>query len=144
MTILIIVLIENNIDILVLRETNWLIDSSFPNAQFRIDWLSAPFRLERNRIGRGVLIYVREAMPCKQSTKHILLDDIKWIFVEINLRKIKWLLFGRYRPSRKQAEYFLKRVNFAVDTYRQAFHKFLLAGDFNIEETDPIMSGFLK
>ena len=52
------VLIENNIDILVLTETK--IDSSFPNAQFRIDGFSAPFALDRNRFGGEVLIYVRE------------------------------------------------------------------------------------
>ena len=78
------VLIENNIDILVLTETK--IDfPSFPNAQFRIDGFSAPFRLDQNRFGGGVLIYVREDIPCKQLTKHILPDDIEGIFVEINL-----------------------------------------------------------
>ena len=135
------VLIENNIDILVLTETK--IDASFPNAQFRIEGFSAPFRLDRNKFGGVVLIYVREDIPCKQLTKHILPDNIEGIFVEINLRKTKWLLFGGYRPPRQQAEYFLKHVNYALDTYRQTFDKFLLAGDFNIEETDPIMSEFL-
>ena len=85
------VLIDNNIDILVLTETK--IDSSFPNAQFRIDGFSAPFRLDRNRFGGhtlySVLIYVREDIPCKQLTKHILPDDIEGISVEINLRKTK-------------------------------------------------------
>ena len=38
----IVILIVNNIDILVLRETK--IDSSFPNAPFRTDGFSAPFR----------------------------------------------------------------------------------------------------
>ena len=38
------VLIENNIDILVLTETK--IDSSFSNAQIRVDGFSAPFRLD--------------------------------------------------------------------------------------------------
>ena len=52
------VLIENNIDTLVLTETK--IDASFPNAQFRIDGFSAHFRIDRNRFGCGVLIYVRE------------------------------------------------------------------------------------
>ena len=61
------VLIENNIDILVLTETK--INASFPNAQFRIDGFSAPFRLDRNRFGGGVLIYVREDIPCKQLNK---------------------------------------------------------------------------
>ena len=49
-------LIKNNIDILVLTETK--IDSSFSNAQFRIDGFSAPFRLDCNRFGGGVLLYV--------------------------------------------------------------------------------------
>ena len=81
------VLIENNIDVLVLTETK--IDSSFPNAQFRIEGFSAPFRLKQNRFGAGVLIYVREDIPCKKLTKHILPDDIEGILVEINLRKTK-------------------------------------------------------
>ena len=126
------VLIVNNIDILVLTETK--IDSSFPNAQFRIDGFSAPFRLDRNEFGGGVLIFVREDIPCKQLTKHILPDNIEGIFVEINLRKAKWLLFGGYRPPRQQGEYLLKYVNYALDTYRQTFDNLLLAGDFNIEE----------
>ena len=70
-------------------------------------------------------------------------DNIERIFVQINLRKTKWLLFARYRPPQQQAEYFLKYVNYARDTYRQTFDKLLLAAYFNIEETDPIMSEFL-
>ena len=50
---------------------------------------------------------------------------------------------GEYRPPRQQAEYFLKHVNYALDPYRQTFDKFLLTGDFNIEEADPVMSEFL-
>ena len=52
-------------------------------------------------------------------------------------------ILGGYRPPRQQAEYFFKHVNKALDTYRQTFGKFLFTGDFNIEETDPIMSEFL-
>ena len=135
------ILIENDIDILVLTETK--IDSSFPNAQFSIDGFSTPFRLDQNRFGGGVIIYVRGNISCKQLTKHTLPDEIEGIFVEISLRKTKWLLFGKYRPPRQHAECFLKHVNYALDTYKQTFDKFLLAGDFNIEETDPIMSEFL-
>ena len=91
----------------------------------------------------GVLIYVIEDISCNQLTKHILPDEIEGIFVEVNLRKAKWLLFGGCHPPRPQAEYFLKHVNYALDIYRKTFDKFLLAGDFNIEETDPIMFEFL-
>ena len=34
-------------------------------------------------------------------------DDIERIFVEINLSIVKWLLFGTYRPSQQEEEYFL-------------------------------------
>ena len=86
------VLLVNNIDILVITETK--IDSSFPNAQFRIDGFSAPFRLDRNRFGGRVIFSVREDIPCKQLTKHILPGNIEEIFVEINFRKTKWLLLA--------------------------------------------------
>ena len=49
-------LIENSIITLVLTETKN--DSSFPNAQFSIEIFSIPFRLDRNRFGGEVLIYV--------------------------------------------------------------------------------------
>ena len=120
------VLIVNNIDILVLTEIKT--DSNFTNAQFRINGFSAPCRLDRSRFGGGVLIYVREDIPCKQLTKHFLSDAIEGIFVEINLRKTKWLLFGGYRPPKQLAEYFLRHINYTLDN----FDKFLLAGDFNI------------
>ena len=90
------VIIVKYIDILVLTETKT--DSSFPNAKFRIDGLSAAFRLDRTGFGSGVLIYVGEDIPCKQLTKHILPNDIEGILVKINLRKAKWFLFGRYPP----------------------------------------------
>ena len=132
------VFVIGNINILVLTETK--IDSSLPNAQFRIEGFSVPFVLDQNRSGGKFLTYVREDIPCKQLTKHIIPDNIEEIFIHINLRKTKWLLFGRYCPPQKQAKYFLTHVNYVLDTYRRSFNKFLLAGEFNIEETDPIMS----
>ena len=45
--------------------------------------------------------------------------------------------------EREEAEYFLKHVDFALDTYRQTYDRFILIGDFNLNETDPLMSEFL-
>ena len=36
-----------------------------------------------------------------------------------------------------------KHINFALDTYRQIYDKFILVGDFNLNETDPAMFEFL-
>ena len=127
-----------NIDILVLTETK--LDSSFPNSQFAIDGFSVPFRFDRNRFGGGVLIYVWDDIPSKQVTKHKLPGDIEVVFVEINLRKTKWLIFGTYRPPNQSAEYFFKQTGYALDTYNQIYEKFLFAGDFNSEESKPCLS----
>ena len=133
-------LIGKNIDILVITETKT--DSSFPKAQFKIEGFSMPFRLDRNRFGGGVLIYVREDIPGKQLTKNRLPDDTEGLFIEINLRKVKWLLFGTYHLHQQQ-DHFLKQVNFALDTCREIYDNFILVGDFNLNESDPAMSVFL-
>ena len=84
-------IIQGNVDILVVTETK--LDSSFPNYQFLIEGFSQPYRMDRNRNAGGVLIYVREDIPSKELKKHIFPDDIEGIFIEVNLRKIKWLMF---------------------------------------------------
>ena len=75
------------IDILVITETK--LDNTFPNAQFLVPGFSKPFRRDRNRKGDGVMIYVRENIPSKLLTKHVLPSDIECIFLELNLKKCK-------------------------------------------------------
>ena len=61
-------IIGNNLDIFTIQETK--LDGSFPKDQFLIKGYSEPYRLDRNREGGGVLIYVREDIPSKPLTKH--------------------------------------------------------------------------
>ena len=85
-------LTENNIDILIFTETK--IDSSFSSSQFMIKGFSVLFRFDRNRSGGGVIVYVWDNIPSKQVSKRKLPDNIEGVFIEVNLRKIKWLIFG--------------------------------------------------
>ena len=133
-------IIGKNIDILVITETR--IDSSFPNSQFRIEGFSMPYRFDRNRLGGGIIVYVRDDISSKQPTRHKFPEDIEGIFIEVNLRKTKWLKFGAYCPPSQSAQYFFKHVGFAFDN-RQSYDKFLFAGDFNIEDNEPILLEFL-
>ena len=55
------------------------------NSQFMIEGFSIPYRLDRNRFGGGVMIYVRVGIASKQFAKHKLPNDIEGIFIEINL-----------------------------------------------------------
>ena len=84
-------LVQGKVDILVITETK--LDTTFPTSQFLIEGYSEPYRFNRNRNGGGILIYVREDIPSKPPTDHKLPHDIEGIFVELNLRKNKGLLF---------------------------------------------------
>ena len=134
-------IINDNIDILIVTETK--LDGSFPTGQFKIDGFSEPFRLDRNAHGGGILIYVREDIPCKQLSLHTFPNDLEGIFVEVNLRKTKWLLFGTYHPPSQDDNYFFDCLTKALDLYIGKYDNFLLGGDFNAEDNEPILSSFL-
>ena len=90
---------------------NTKFDGTFPEGQFVIDGYSTPFRLDRNIHVGGVLLYVREDNPCKQLSQHTFPDDIEGVFVEINLRKTKWLLFGTYHPPSQSYNYYFDSLS---------------------------------
>ncbi len=132
-------IIQDNIDILVITETK--VDESHQG--LHIDGFKH-FRADRNARGGGVIMYVREDIPCKQLTKHTFPGDIEGIFVEVNLRKTKWLIFGTYHPPDQNDNYYFDSVGRALDLYITDYDKFLLVGDFNAEDTESILSNFLN
>ena len=64
------------------------------------------------------------------------------IFLELNLKKSKWLLFGGYNPSKDNINSFVKRVGPILDHYMPKFDNFVLLGDFNSEMQEHTMSEF--
>ena len=57
---------------------------------------------------------------------------------------MKWLIFGAYRTPCRSAGCFFKHARFPLDIYRQTHEKFFFfAGDFNTEDTEPVLSEFL-
>ena len=98
-------LIKGNIDILVITESK--LDGSFPTQQFAIEGYSLPYRCDRNANGGGVMIYVREDIPSRELTTLSSAPNMEGIFLEINLRKAKWLIFGGYNNNKVYIEKFL-------------------------------------
>ena len=92
-------MVSDLFDVIIVTETK--LDDSFPQAQFCIDGFSMPYMLDRNRNGRGPMIYVRGGIPSKMLTKHNLPEGIETAFTEMNFRKCKWLLCATYRPISK-------------------------------------------
>ena len=103
------------IDILVITKIK--LDDTFPSAQFLVPRFSKPFRLDRNRKGGGVMIYVRENIPSKLLTKHVLPSDIECIFLELNFRKCQWLLVGTYHPPSQNDHYFFENLDKAMKKF---------------------------
>ena len=93
------------------------------------------------------MIYVRDDIPSVELKKHTFSNKIEAIFVEIHLRKNKFLLVGTYHSTHpdyglNDNDYF-EQIEFALDTY-SSYDKFLLAGDFNVQESEPCMQDFLE
>ena len=56
-------------------------------------------------------------------TKHVFPDNIQGLFVQLNIRKSKWILMGAYK---------------ALDIYSN-YENILLTGDFKSEIAEPCM-----
>ena len=124
------ILISGIFDILIITETK--LDETYRISQFRIDGYSMPYRLDRNRNGGGVIIYVREDIPSKILRKHFFPNDIEGVFVEIDFRKSKWLLCGTHHPPEHSDQYYFDNIDKALDVYCQ-YQKIMLVGDFNAQ-----------
>ena len=62
-------------DILIITKTK--LDDTLPVSQFHIDGYSKPYRLDRNRNGGGMVIYVREDISSRMLTKHNFPENIE-------------------------------------------------------------------
>ena len=84
-----------NVDILMVSEMR--LDNSFPVGQVLIDGYSPPIRLDRNIYGGGLVLLARENIP----RKHVSLGNnvVEGFYIDINLRKAKWLLCCCNNPN---------------------------------------------
>ena len=134
------IVINGNLDILVLTETK--LDYTFLKTQFIIEGYMPPFRFDRPTNGGGVIIYVRDDIPCRKLKPNLILEHFEGIFLEINLRKTKWLLFGGYNPYKENITYFLNQLGPAIDQYIPHYDNLILLGDFNSETCETCMTEF--
>ena len=132
-------IINKNIDVLLISETK--IDSSFPSVQFHLESYATPYRLDRNANGGGILLYIREDIPSKLLNTDL---SIEGFFVEIRLRKKKWLLCSSYNPKKNLIANHLNCIGRNLDSQVGQFEDFILMGDFNVEPSDATMKNFCQ
>ena len=125
-------IINKNIDVLFISETK--IDSSFPSAQFDNFTIS-------NGNGGGILLYIREDISSTLLNTDL---SIEGFFVEIRLRKKKWLLCSSYNPKKNLIANHLKYIDRNLDSQLGQYENFILMGDFNVELNDANMKDFCQ
>ena len=133
-------LIKSYIDILVITETK--IDESFTSNQFKIDGYKIPFRKDLDKNGGGVIIFVREDLACNEL--NTITNNGEGIFLELNLRKVKWLLFGGYNHKKSNILHFLNEFSDILETYLSKYENFIFLGDWNSEMIEPKMKEFCE
>ena len=111
--------------------------------QFEIHGFSQPFRLDKNITSGGVMIFIRDSILATQLNDFVVHRDLEGIFVELNFKGKKWLLFGTYRNPKQSHDFYFSQVSKALDFYSEKYENFLLVGDFNFEIKDKPLKDFL-
>ena len=113
----------------MISETN--IGDSFPLGNLVIAGFSKRYRLDRDSLGGGILLYVREDIPT--NLIEVETKPIESFYVEINQRNDKWLIKCSYNPHKNMMENHLHALSEKLDIYCTSYGNFLILGDLNIE-----------
>ena len=117
------------------------LDDSFPTAQFVLHGFSAPYRLDMNSKGGGILLYIREDIPSRLLNSK-LKTGVETTSVEINLRKRKWFLNCSYNPNKNFISNHLECLNCIMDAFSKNCDNVIFLGDFNTYINDNAIKSF--
>ena len=119
------------------------LDDTFPTSQFLMQGYSIPFRKDRISKGGGILLYVRKGIHCK-IIKTETDSYYEGFFIEINLRKKRWLLSCSYNSHKRNIGTHLQTIGKTLDKLSTSYDNIILLGDFNVEPEEAKMSEFLN
>ena len=109
--------------------------------QFLLDGFQCPFREDRNIKGGGLLLYVKEGIPCRRI--HVdFMPKIEAIVFEINLKKRKWLFLRISNPHKDMTNTFVTSVGEKLNELSLQYENIIILGDFNSEMCEEVMQMF--
>ena len=133
-------MLMHDLDIFMVTETK--LDDSFPVSQFNVEGFSTPFRLDRNKTGGRIILYIRSYIIASKLTSFTFPNDIEAFFVEINLKGNKWLICCLCNPNRTFVSNLQDHIAKGINTYSKKYEQILLMGDFYAGFTEANMSAF--
>ena len=119
----------------MISETNW---QQFPNISVYYDRLLNSFQVWSDKSWDGILLFVREYILFK-IIKTDCDADFERIFIEINLRKKKWLLCCSYNPRKSNIANHLKNNFKTFDKLNSTYDNLFLSEDFNTEPEEKVL-----
>ena len=128
-------------DVFLVSESK--LDRTFPSNQLRINGYKL-FRLDRNRFGGGLILYINENIPCKPLQEHIHLPKFEVIAIEFYQNNQKWLLLGLYKPPNQKTSDFIQNLSLVLDLFLKNYDNVTLIGDFNLSSDDVPFESFLQ
>ena len=87
-----------------------------------------PFRLDRTTKGGGILLYIREDIPCRHIKQIILNKSFEAFFVKLNLRSEECLLGCSYNTHKENITSHLSNVSAALDKLCADYQNIILLG----------------
>ena len=63
-------------------------------------------KTERNTNGGGIMAFVGDDTPSKEIKVNFLPSEVECLFVELNVRKTKWLIVGCCNPPSQNDDYY--------------------------------------
>ena len=84
-------LILSDTDICLISETK--LDDSFPDQQFHVNGYKM-FRKDRNKFGGGLILFVKENVPCKVLNTFRFSEECEIISIDFSISNKKWLLLN--------------------------------------------------
>ena len=93
------------VDFLAVSETK--IDNYFPTKYFNLAGYRIPYRKDLSGMSGGLLVNVKSNIPSKMLKVPDCPSDIQVMPVEINLKKLNWLVIAIYTPPSQCRNYFI-------------------------------------
>ena len=107
-----------------------------------MDGFTPPYRMDRNTNGGGIVVYVREDILSRQISFKDDDKDIEHLFVEINLRKKKWLISCSYNPHLQLIDKHFTDIGKGLDSLSCKYDNYILMGNFDAELSNDFVDNF--
>ena len=133
-------MVKDSIDFLVITESK--LDDTFPQGQFQIEGFTRPIRLDRNRDGGGLIIFIRDGLTCREIKPRSLYPELECTLLELSIRQSKWLVVVGYNPQKENIGSFLEKLSGEVDKHLPKYDNLLMLGDWNSTVKEEQMANF--